>query len=329
MNNAFVRVVIFTLVVMAAFVWVGQVITDISGGGEAVVAAEGVNPEAGEALYWGRGKCHTCHSIGDRGSAIRGPNHENVALTAVERATERGLPSATDYLVESIADPSAYVVEGYKDEMPIVYRPPIALAPDEVRAVISYLQTQGGEVDIAAITLPEVILRAAAEGGGEEPFQTYMAGDPDAGEALFYDLEGVAACASCHTVGDQGGKVGPNLTDVAGTRTLPYIIESIVSPSAEIASGFEPVAFRATDGKIYTGVIREEPETAITFVTKEGEEITFEKADIQVRDENPPSLMPDNFPDLLTVREIHDLLAFLQRSAGVLEETPEGEGAAQ
>ena len=65
------RTVVFVLVTLGAFVYVGAAVTAISGGGTAVVAAEGVNPEAGEAIYWGKGKCSTCHSLADRGSAIR------------------------------------------------------------------------------------------------------------------------------------------------------------------------------------------------------------------------------------------------------------------
>ncbi|MFQ5854851.1 MAG: c-type cytochrome [Anaerolineae bacterium] len=315
MNNAFVRVVIFTLVIVLIFVWIGQVLTDISGGGVTVVAAEGVNPEAGEAIYWGKGKCSTCHSVGSRGSAIRGANHENVAITAQERAAELGLSSATEYLVQSIADPSAYVVEGYKDEMPLVYRPPIALKPDEIRAVITYLQSLGGEVDVAAIQLPDVILQAATAGAGEEPFRPYLEGDPAAGEALFFDEASDVACGKCHTFDGRGGEVGPELTEVAGTRTLPYIIESILTPSAEIASGYEPVLLRTTAGKTINGVLRAEDETSLTIVTKEGEEIVVQKSDVARRAEDPPSLMPDNFAEILSVVQLHDILAFLQTGA--------------
>ena len=50
-------IVIFIFAVLAAFVYVGQVVTDISGGGVATAVAEGVSPEAGEAIFFGKGKC--------------------------------------------------------------------------------------------------------------------------------------------------------------------------------------------------------------------------------------------------------------------------------
>jgi len=88
-------IVIFIIAVLAAFVYVGQVVTDIAGGGVASAVAEGVSPEAGEAIFFGKGKCSTCHSVGDEGSAIRCPNlgENNIAallsLPIGLRATER------------------------------------------------------------------------------------------------------------------------------------------------------------------------------------------------------------------------------------------------
>src|SRR3972149_7951434 len=84
------RTVLFVLIILGAFVYIGALITDISGGTATAVAAAGVNPEAGEAIYWGKGKCSTCHSLGDQGSAVRGPNHENVCARARDlRVPER------------------------------------------------------------------------------------------------------------------------------------------------------------------------------------------------------------------------------------------------
>ncbi|MFQ5631146.1 MAG: c-type cytochrome, partial [bacterium] len=156
LNN--LRSLNLVFMIVGGFIYVCVVITRISGaGGAAGAAIAGVNPEAGEAIFWGKGKCHTCHSIGGRGSGIRCPNLGDsefgsvIGIRAEERALKRAaqgaaMSSATDYLVESLAEPGAHVVEGFKNEMPYVYLPPIALNPDEVKAVISYLQSQGGEV---------------------------------------------------------------------------------------------------------------------------------------------------------------------------------------
>ena len=67
--------------------------------------------------------------------------------------------TANDYLIESLATPRAYIVEGFKNEMAVVYAPPISLSMDEIKAVVSYLQSQGGEVNIDAINNPTEVFK--------------------------------------------------------------------------------------------------------------------------------------------------------------------------
>ena len=60
--------------------------------------------------------------------------------------------------------------------MAVVYAPPISLSMDEIKAVVSYLQSQGGEVNIDAINNPTEVskklwdkIAAASAAGGETP----------------------------------------------------------------------------------------------------------------------------------------------------------------
>ena len=149
--KSFLNAVIFSLAVVGFFAYVCMYVTSLSGG-MGGGGATGVSPEAGEKIYWGDGQCHTCHSIGTSGSATRGPNQEGLASRAEERAKEVGLGSGLEYMVESIVDPSSHVVEGYDDIMPKVFAPPIMLDREKILAVLSYLQTLGGEPDIEALT---------------------------------------------------------------------------------------------------------------------------------------------------------------------------------
>lgn len=321
MGKTYGRVVIFTLVLVGIFLYIGEALTRISGIKGGTVTVKGVNPEAGEAIFWGKGKCHTCHSIGSRGSAIRCPNQGDssvgppigarAALRAQERAAQgKAGMTATDYLVESLANPGAYIVKGFKNEMPLVYQPPISLTPDEIKAVISYLQSQGGEVDIAAIKLPAAV-KAASAGEATAPWKPYLAGDRQEGERLFYDLESNAGCAKCHTVNGKGGKVGPELTSVSGTRTPPFIVQSILDPSAEIASGFEPMLVITKDGRYISGVLQKEDPTAIVLADSNANVITIPQADVGQKAPQKTSIMPGNFAEILTTKELHDILAYL------------------
>lgn len=346
-----IRFLTLVLATVGGFVYICIILTRISGtGGGGGTVAVGVNPEAGEAIFWGKGKCHTCHSIGGRGSAIRCPNLGDsrfgpiIGVRAAERAAERRaqgaeVKSATEYLIESLAEPSAYLVEGFKNEMPYVYQPPISLQPDEVKAVITYLQSLGGEVDIQAIRLPDQILRASAE--PQEPFRPYMTlldaeedtlvagliadvyGDPFEGEYLFFETSTNAGCVRCHTAvtldgEEKGAHVGPELSGVAGTRTPQFMLESILAPSAVVASGFGQVRIDTKDGRIFAGIPRED-ETSVTLSQQEGSEVvevTIARSDIEQLREISTSMMPGNFAELLTVQELHHLLAFLLTQTG-------------
>lgn len=344
MERAVIRVFIFMMVLVLFFLWIGRTITIMTGGEKKAVAAVGVDPEAGEAIYFGKGKCSTCHSVGDKGSAIRCPNHgvsgDKFPLPMGERAVERALErekktgkkyTAVDYLIECIAEPGAYVVEGYKNEMPHVYKPPISLTPDEVKAVISFLQSVGGDVDIAAINNPPgegkrlfgVIRAAAASAKEAVPFKPYIQGDPAEGEKLFFDLKSNAGCGKCHTIKDKGGKVGPELTDVAGTRPIEFIIESVMDPSKEIASGFEPILVITTDSRYITGVKKNEDDKMIEIAQATGEWIKIPKGEISRVAPQKKSIMPGNFRELLTMKDFHDILAYLQSLIQVEEASQE------
>lgn len=158
---------LFVLALAGIFIVFGWYVTGLQGGG-VQAAATGVTAERGESIFWDtgpvKGTCRNCHSIGDQGNMRRCPNlgdsaigppiGERAALRAKERTAQTGEPyTPTDYLVECIVNPSAYIVEGFPDKlMPIVYTGQIDLNPEDVMSVIAYLQSVGGEVDLAAIS---------------------------------------------------------------------------------------------------------------------------------------------------------------------------------
>jgi cytochrome c oxidase subunit 2 len=89
--------------------------------------------ELGKTTFASAG-CGGCHAFTPAGTdAEIGPNLDNLAADA-EKA---GKPVA-DYIRESIVDPGAYVVPGYKDGvMPTTFRE--TLKPDALDALVSYL----------------------------------------------------------------------------------------------------------------------------------------------------------------------------------------------
>jgi putative heme-binding domain-containing protein len=334
MRRPLLGIVVFTVLTLALYSYVVAVLSRTAGE-EGRVAKEKarllggvveISPTAGQEIFWGGGQCHTCHSVGAQGSAIRGPNLGEsgplglpIGARAVQRAEERsrqtGKPYApTDYLLEALVDPKAYIVEGYAGIMPTIYRPPIALSLDEIKAVAAYLQSLGGEVDVAAITgsrFLEQVQVAAAAPTPQGP-TLLLEGDPEAGKDLFFDPESPAGCAKCHTVQGQGGKVGPELTTIAGAQPLEYLIESVLKPSAVIVAGFEPVLLITRDGQYLTGIVKQEDAESLEIADSQGQLQQVRKADLQERVPQETSIMPGNFAEILTVQDFHNLLAFLQ-----------------
>lgn len=167
-----------------------------------------------------------------------------------------------------------------------------ALKPEQIANVIAYV-------------------RSLARAPGDSGWKPYLAGDPKAGEQLFFDEKGKALCAKCHTVNRKGGHVGPTLDRIAVRRSPEYIMESIVQPSKFIDPLYESVQVATPQGKIITGLRVNETNFSIQLREENGRFHSFNKKDLEEFRVLDKSLMPENLTDQLTVRQLHDLFAFL------------------
>lgn len=318
MNVIFTRIFPFFLIVLGTFLWIGYAVTDLIGGGGKSSAVVDITPESGEAIYFGKGRCFTCHSVGGQGSAVRGPNHGQfgekfplaMGARAAERAKERtekeGVEfTAVDYLVESMASPGAYVVEGYKDEMAVVYAPPISLNLIEIKAIVAYLDSLGGELDMALIdTEPSEVtqafyakISAAAAAGG---------GDPGEGAIVYEDN-----CYDCHMLNGDGGEVGPDLSGISA-KGLKFISESILQPTKSMTKGFETYIAIDNEGRQTVGLKTRDEGDEIDLTKANGDVVTLPKADIkEIRIDDTQSIMPDDLSEAMTVKDYQDILSYL------------------
>jgi hypothetical protein len=180
----------------------------------------------------------------------RAPLLEESAIVAEERLADAGYAgtaeSVEDYLYESLAEPSAYVVAGYgkagtgdtESPMPNILTGRIGLSEVEARAVVAYLQDLSGvevTVEIPSDTVVEEE-PAAAEGEPRAPFTA-----PEDAVAEF-------ACGGCHMIAGEEGELGPDLTAIGALRDRDHLRRSILDPEAEITEGFEPEMMPADYG---------------------------------------------------------------------------------
>ena len=247
----------------------------------------GKNKEQGAV---GKGQCPLCHAFHAGMLGERAPNLLNLPERAGKERLDdpkysKGKPQARDvaqkeafpgsgtaenaqeYIAESHACPSCYVVVGYgvkgtndkESPMPAIHKPPISLSLPELAAVDTWLYLREGR---DAPSYEEII--KSYEKFIPEAERPKLQEDKPAGAGGSLLVDGTepidvifskATCAMCHTipgipgaVGKQGplleeGTNAPNrIKDPAykGTahNTQEYIMESIVSPSTYVVKGF-------------------------------------------------------------------------------------------
>jgi putative membrane-bound dehydrogenase-like protein len=148
---------------------------------------------------------------------------------------------------------------------------------------------------------------------GEAQWREALAGrgDAAAGERVFFHPRG-PRCFSCHRIDGRGAAVGPDLSGIGRALGRDKLIESILTPSKEIAPQFVSWVITTRDGKVRTGVIVEEgPNSTVTVGDAQGKTEVLRRADIEERHASAVSLMPDNLHERMTRRKFLDLIAFL------------------
>jgi putative heme-binding domain-containing protein len=135
----------------------------------------------------------------------------------------------------------------------------------------------------------------------EAPLWAYDAG---AGHQHFLTL-----CAQCHRLGDDGARLGPELTG-AGKNGIRYFLENIIDPNAVIGADFQMTTIETKKGDVLSGLIVNETQGAVTIRTTVGESIVA-KAEIAQRTMSEKSLMPEGLLESIKDREQIELLKFL------------------
>jgi putative membrane-bound dehydrogenase-like protein len=170
----------------------------------------------------------------------------------------------------------------------------------------------------AKTTVPPKRLKELADLAGTKPAlesdwrkSLQGRGDATAGEHVFFHANG-PRCYICHRIDGRGAKIGPNLSTIARSSNRDKLIESILTPSKEIAPMFVSWSITTSDGRVRVGVIVDEGfDSTITVADAQGQLEVLQRQDIEERVALQTSLMPDNLHEQMTVREFLDVLAFL------------------
>jgi putative membrane-bound dehydrogenase-like protein len=144
----------------------------------------------------------------------------------------------------------------------------------------------------------------------ELQFLLTAGGDVGRGRNIFFGKK--VACSSCHTIGAEGGHVGPDLTSIGSIRSGHDLLEAIVFPSASFVPGHEVYRVKTKNSsEVLSGVIADDP-NAVILVTGPNAEIRIPRDQIASMEPSTVSLMPEGLDTSLAQQELTDLLAFLQ-----------------
>ena len=118
-------------------------------------------------------------------------------------------------------------------------------------------------------------------------------------------------CVACHTLYDEGGKVGPNITG-SNRANLNYILLNLLDPSYDVPESYKMVMITTVNGRVLSGVIGEENDQRLILKTAEQPRVVIPKDDIDLRRVSPLSLMPEGQLLKMKNREVLDLIKYLQ-----------------
>ena len=134
-------------------------------------------------------------------------------------------------------------------------------------------------------------------------------GDALKGRELFFGAK--TGCSSCHTIGMEGGHVGPDLTSIGAIRSKHDLLEAIVLPSESFVPGHE--VYRVETAKeMYSGVLGKSTPDAVRLITGPGDEVRIPRKEIVKMGFAPVSLMPEGFDEVLNREEMTNLMAYLR-----------------
>ncbi|HEV7280764.1 MAG TPA: PVC-type heme-binding CxxCH protein [Pirellulaceae bacterium] len=252
-------------------------------------------------------------SLGDSAPEIRAAARDVLSRTSPDKATKelaKALDSESVYEVQAAyatlaklpAELSAPVLRERTEQL---------LAGEIAAAVRLDLLTAAEAVDDRALkaALAEYEKTRKVDDSIAAYREALEGGDARRGAELFYGRASLS-CVRCHKALGTGGEVGPDLTELGKKKDREYLLAAITVPNRDIAENFETLMVITDDGRIHSGILREETDEEIVLMTPEGTLDRIDASTVEGRRKGKSS-MPEDLMKNLTKSELRDLVEFL------------------
>jgi putative heme-binding domain-containing protein len=175
----------------------------------------------------------------------------------------------------------AELLKNISDGIPGTEMPGLFYSPDRVWQVIAYIRSLSQS-------------RPAASG------------DSAAGARVF----AANGCPNCHRVAGQGGRLGPDLTEIGRIRSLDHLRQAVVAPGADVRERYWVVSFKDQSGNAQSGFVMNEDTYTVQFMDLNGRLHSEAKAGLTGYKVEKISKMP-SYQGKLSDAQLNDLVAYL------------------
>jgi putative heme-binding domain-containing protein len=138
-------------------------------------------------------------------------------------------------------------------------------------------------------------------------------GDSARGKAIFNGEK--ARCSQCHAFRGQGGKVGPDLSEI-GKKGSAEIYRAIAAPNAAIDPEFMSYTVATKSGQVVLGIVRAEGPDTIRVTDTNAHTVVINRVEIDQIRPSANSIIPVGLTGVLGEAAVRDLIAFLSDRSG-------------
>lgn len=266
-------------------------------------SARSAQPGEGSAVKGGRQLFETtcangyCHAAGGGGSGPTNLQNRNFTFRQVIDIISNGVPGTAmpswrnKFSSTEISELAAYV---------------LSLSP--------------GNANLPSA--PETSSEPALPGSSSKSAHTFsrtveaeVGGSAREGRSIFFDDTEPASCGVCHAYRGKGGRVGPDLTDVAGMAPREILRDILRPDRAATDPRYAKIQITTRDGQLYVGVKSDETEDVIRlYDTSSMPPVlrTFLKSDVVSTEKLNGSVMPGNYGQKYSQKDLLDLVTYIK-----------------